>query len=102
MIDPVWTKRSGIQNVGSLVIDKVHLIREEQGANLEAIFSCTRFISQHVRAQQAQQNQQFNKANPDTSTVEPRIVVLFTALASPADLANWMRILIPPTYQEKI
>ena len=84
-----------------LVIEKIHLLREEQGALFEAIFSCTCFISQHMQAQQAQQNQQFNKMKPETSTNKTNIVRISMALSNPADLANlanWMGISIPPTY----
>jgi activating signal cointegrator complex subunit 3 len=76
-----------ISRVRLLVIDEVHLLGEERGAVLEAIVSRTRFISQHLTKNGAASKEQ---VTPVESYEMTRIIGLSTALANPADLADWL------------
>jgi activating signal cointegrator complex subunit 3 len=84
--DNVSDAKSFISRVRLLVIDEVHLLGEERGAVLEAIVSRTRFISQHLTNGVASAEQ----VTPVESYEMTRIIGLSTALANPADLADWL------------
>lgn len=94
-----WRGISGKSTIGSgkdfvkrvrlLVLDEVHLLGEQRGAVLEAIVSRTRFISRFVQALESDNPENENKSESIEAT---RIVGLSTALANPADLADWIGI----------
>lgn len=84
---------SFVLKVRLLVMDEVHLLGEDRGGCLEAIVSRTRLISRHVAQQLEGGSNAMDTAPPENGTNElTRIIGLSTALANPADLADWMGI----------
>ncbi|KAI9579186.1 hypothetical protein GQX74_014803 [Glossina fuscipes] len=68
-----WQTREYVQGVVLIVIDEIHLLREDRGPVIEVIVSRTNFIMSRTGC-------------------NVRIVALSTALANAQDLANWLDI----------